>query len=81
MNRLPRHLKGFELASKLATLGYVITRQRGSHIRLTHPGPPETHLTIPAHDPLRVGTLANILDEVATHLHLSRQEILDHLRG
>ena len=39
MNRLPRHLKGFELASKLATLGYVITRQRGSHIRLTHPGP------------------------------------------
>ncbi len=81
MNRLPRDLKGLELATKLAILGYVITRQKGSHICLTQPGPPETHLTIPAHDPLRVGTLANILDEVSTHLHLSRQEILDRLTG
>ena len=33
--RLPRDLNGVELARALAVLGYHVTRQAGSHIRLT----------------------------------------------
>lgn len=33
--KLPRDISGLELANKLAVLGYEITRQNGSHIRLT----------------------------------------------
>lgn len=35
MTRLPRDLTGDELAKLLITLGYAITRQSGSHLRLT----------------------------------------------
>ncbi|MFM8525513.1 MAG: type II toxin-antitoxin system HicA family toxin, partial [Cyanobacteriota bacterium] len=51
-----------ELAHKLRVLGYDTTRQTGSHRRLTRQGPAgQQHLTIPAHRPLRVGTLRAIL--------------------
>ena len=33
--RLPRDLSGQELARALRRLGYEVTRQRGSHIRVT----------------------------------------------
>ena len=68
--RLPRNLSGAELASLLARrYGYVVTRQRGSHMRLTsnYVGH-EHHVTIPRHDPLKVGTLRSILHDVATYL-------------
>jgi hypothetical protein len=35
------------------------------------------HVTIPAHDPLRIGTLSQILNEVATYLELSRDELVE----
>ncbi|MCP9832264.1 type II toxin-antitoxin system HicA family toxin [Synechococcus sp. HJ21-Hayes] len=38
--------------------GYALTRQTGSYMRLTRSsGAEQPHLTIPAHKPLRVGTL------------------------
>jgi predicted RNA binding protein YcfA (HicA-like mRNA interferase family) len=33
--RLPRNLSGHELANSLKALGYTVTRQTGSHLRLT----------------------------------------------
>jgi len=33
--RLPRDVSGAELASLLEIFGYVVTRQKGSHLRLT----------------------------------------------
>lgn len=33
--KLPRGLSGGELAQALRVLGYVVTRQSGSHMRLT----------------------------------------------
>jgi predicted RNA binding protein YcfA (HicA-like mRNA interferase family) len=59
--KLPRDISGTELARKLRALGYEITRQSGSHMRLTTMQHGEHHLTIPQHNPLRVGTLAGIL--------------------
>ncbi len=36
---------------------------------------------IPNHDPLKVGTLAAILGDVAAHSKLSRDEVLERLFG
>ena len=86
--RLPRDLSGADLAKKLGALGYVVTRQTGSHMRLTRPRdvtakPPrdEHHITIPAHDALRVGTLGGILSDVAEHLGTTTDEIARQLFG
>ena len=77
--RLPRNLSGESLIRALVRLGYAVSRQTGSHVRLTHVGPPEHHVTIPNHDALRVGTLAAILDAVATAQDLSRDQLLRKL--
>ena len=79
--RLPRDLDGAELARALGKLGYRITRQTGSHIRLTTTEGGEHHVTVPAHTPLRVGTLAGILDVVARHHGLTREQLLARLLG
>lgn len=79
--RLPRDLNGVELARALTVLGYHVTRQAGSHIRLTTRQAGEHHVTIPAHAPLRVGTLAAILADVGEHFGLTRAELLDKLFG
>jgi predicted RNA binding protein YcfA (HicA-like mRNA interferase family) len=77
--RLPRDVSGRELARSFERVGYRIDRQTGSHLRLTCPAPEEHHLTIPAHDPLRLGTLAAILGDAAAHLGLTRDELLRRL--
>jgi predicted RNA binding protein YcfA (HicA-like mRNA interferase family) len=79
--KLPRDLSGAQLARALAQIGYTTTRQTGSHLRLTTANPSEHHVTIPLHDPLRVGTLAAILADVSDHQEMSRDELLDRLFG
>ncbi|MHB9024858.1 MAG: type II toxin-antitoxin system HicA family toxin [Armatimonadota bacterium] len=70
-----------ELAHALRALGYSITRQTGSHMRLTCTEPGEHHVTIPHHNPLRVGTLASILTEVASYHKLGRDELVRLIEG
>jgi hypothetical protein len=48
----------------------LTTHERGKH-----------HVTIPAHDELRVGTLEYILASVAHHLGLDRRELALQLFG
>lgn len=79
--RLPRDVAGTDLAKRLGHVGYEVTRQTGSHLRLTYGGSPQHHITIPAHDALRVGTLAAILGAVASHLGISRDELCERLFG
>ena len=79
--RLARDLSGRALAKALETLGYQITRQTGSHLRLTTQERGEHHVTIPNHEALRVGTLAGILDEVAEHFQLTRAALTEKLFG
>lgn len=80
--KLPRDVNSHELARSLARFGYVVTRQTGSHMRLTSKiKGNEHHVTIPAHDPLRVGTLAQILGDVAGYLEISRYELANTLFG
>ena len=77
--RLPRDLSGSDLAQSLSKLGYLITSQTGSHLRLTTHEHGEHHLTIPLHSPLRIGTLSAILADVSTHFTLTREQLLDKL--
>jgi predicted RNA binding protein YcfA (HicA-like mRNA interferase family) len=73
--KLPRDLSGDDLARALAKFGYEITRQKGSHLRLTTQRGGEHHVTIPRHAALRIGTLSAILDMVANHIGVSRQDL------
>jgi len=73
--RLPRDISGSDLAKLLRVLGYGITRQTGSHVRLSTSKNGEHHVTIPNHDPVRVGTLSSILTDIANHFGLTRDEI------
>lgn len=51
--KLPRDLGGEELARLLGKYGYRVTRQTGSHMRLTSTFKGvEHHLTISRHKPL-----------------------------
>ena len=79
--RLPRNLSGEDLIKALGRLGYQSTRQRGSHVRLTTEQNGRHDVTVPQHDPLRVGTLAAILRDVAAHFEISRDELVNRLFG
>lgn len=71
--RLPRDLSGAELASLLGRYGYQVTRQTGSHLRVTSTFKgAEHHVTIPRHKALRLGTLIAILTDVAGYLEVDR---------
>lgn len=52
-----------------------------SHMRLTTTEHGEHHLTIPSHDPLRVGTLSAILADIAEHFGMTREELMTRLFG
>ena len=79
--KIPRNLTGRELMSLLAPYGYTITRQTGSHIRLTTNKKGNHHITIPDHKPLRIGTLSAIINEVALHFNMQKRELLQELFG
>jgi predicted RNA binding protein YcfA (HicA-like mRNA interferase family) len=55
--KIPRDLGGEDLVRLLKKYDYEITRQAGSHIRLTTNLKGEHHITMPSHKPLKVGTL------------------------
>ena len=77
--KLPRNVSGADLAKRLGRSGYEVTRQTGSHLRLTTSERGQHHVTIPNHDPLKVGTLAGILGDVAAHFQISRDELIQRL--
>jgi len=77
--RIPRDVSGLELCKKLGKYDYTITRQKGSHIRLTTRRNGEHHITVPNHDNLRIGTLSSIIQSVAKHLEISKEGLIQEL--
>ena len=77
--RVPRDMDATELVKSLMRLGYRVTRQTGSHIRMTIDIPRQHHVTIPNHSPLKIGTLNSVLTEVANHFRLSRDELMHRI--
>ena len=79
--RLPRDWSGEYLINRLQRIGYEPTRQSGSHVRLTRQDESgDHHITIPLHSALRVGTLNRILNDIASRLGLSKDELMRRLR-
>jgi predicted RNA binding protein YcfA (HicA-like mRNA interferase family) len=77
---LPRDLSGPQLARLVKRYGYEVTRQTGSHLRLTSKSKgTEHHITIPSHDALKIGTLSAILSDVAAYLEIDRATHVENL--
>ena len=76
--KLPRNISGQDLIRALAHVGYHKTRQKGSHIRLSKAGDGHA-ITIPDHASIRIGTLNQILKEVADNLGISKGDLLERM--
>ena len=63
--KLPRGVSADRLIRALEAIGYEVIRQKGSHVRLRHQGPPVHAITVPLHNPVKTGTLHAVLTEVA----------------
>ena len=63
MPKLPV-VSGAETIKKLEKLGYIVTRPKGSRVRLHHPtDPSKKPITIPLHEELKRGLLNQILKD------------------
>ncbi|MGK7949440.1 MAG: type II toxin-antitoxin system HicA family toxin [Xenococcaceae cyanobacterium] len=74
--KLPRDISGKDLIKALSRLDYEVTRQTGSHIRLTTQRNGKHSVTVPAHDPIKIGTLNAILRGIGEHHKLNRDELI-----
>jgi predicted RNA binding protein YcfA (HicA-like mRNA interferase family) len=54
--------------------GFSIERQSGSHIQLTHPD--GRRLTVPRHEPIKVGVIKSIIEQAKT----TQEEFLKYLK-
>lgn len=79
--KVPRNISGKDLVELLKKYDYKITKKRGDHIRLTTTINGEHHITIPDHNPLKIGTFNNILKDIAKHLKLEKKALLEELFG
>jgi predicted RNA binding protein YcfA (HicA-like mRNA interferase family) len=77
--KTPRDCTGPKLVRALRKFGYTVLRQSGSHIRLAKQQGGEHHVTVPNHDPIKVGTLHDILKDIAAHHSLSVDQLLHEL--
>ncbi|HET7333142.1 type II toxin-antitoxin system HicA family toxin [Dyella sp.] len=77
--KLPRDVDSRQLIKALAKLGYRITRQNGSHIRLTCGAPTPHSLTVPDHHPIKPGALNGILATVSAHHRIDKTELIGRL--
>ena len=77
--KLPRGVSADRLIRALGHLGYRVIRQKGSHLRLRHDGPPAHAITVPLHNPLKKGTLHGILSEVAQMRSITIESVVDLL--
>jgi predicted RNA binding protein YcfA (HicA-like mRNA interferase family) len=62
--KLPTDLSGQELVKVLLRVGFVVNRQKGSHIILRR-GNPYARVVVPDHKWIRPGTLRQILNQAS----------------
>jgi predicted RNA binding protein YcfA (HicA-like mRNA interferase family) len=70
--RLPR-LSGAEVVRALEALGFVVARQRGSHIVMRRGA---TGCVVPSHRELKTGTLVGVLKQAG----VTQEAFIDALR-
>jgi len=77
--KIPRDISGKKLTKLLKIYGFKITRQTGSHIRLTTILRGDYHITIPNHKSLKIGTLNNILSDISSYLEMDKKNLIREL--
>lgn len=78
--KIPRDVSGADLISVLcAHFAYEEIHQVGSHVILQTEEPIHHRIAVPAHNPLRIGTLSSILSAVAAAKRIDKKEILRRL--
>jgi len=79
--KLPRDLTATDLIRLGSKFGYQVSRQSGSHIRLTTHQNGTHHITIPNHKPLKIGTLSAIISQMASHFCMEKSTFISILFG
>lgn len=70
-------ISGKKLISVLKGLGYEVSRQRGSHVRLEKATPAGCHkITIPNHDPIAKGTLSSIISKISLWNQMDNKDMI-----
>ena len=80
MPKIPRDISGRKLAKLLEKYGYQVTRETASHIRLISNFKDKEHkITVPDHHPIKIGTLNNILNDLANYLEIDKKKLVEEL--
>ena len=80
MPRLPQ-ISGRSLIRLLASLGYEVVRQKGSHVRVRKRNELGEHnLTVPDHDVIAKGTLNDLLTQVSLWNNIPKDVLIERLR-
>ena len=75
MSKLPV-VSGDDLVRALAKIGYVVVRQKGSHMRLRHgTDPSRKPLSVPRHPEIKRGLLKDIMRDAG----ISAEELIELL--
>jgi len=78
--KIPRDISGRKLMKLLEKYGYQSTRETASHIRLISNFKNKEHkITIPDHHVIKIGTLNNILNDLANYLEIDKKRLLEEL--
>jgi len=78
--KIPRDISSDNVIQLLKKYDYKITRQTGSHIRLTSKlKGVEHHITIPRHKDLKVGTINSILNDISRYLEIDKEILIKNL--
>ena len=78
--KISRDISSDNIIQLLKKYDYKITRQTGSHIRLTsNLKGIEHHITIPGHKDLKVGTINSILNDISKYLEIDKEILIKNL--
>ena len=77
--KTPRDITANDLLKVLKPFGYEIVRQKGSHIRIKTELNGEHYETIPNHKPIKIGTLSGILNNIAEHFDMTKEELMEQI--
>ena len=78
--KVPRSVNAKDLIKVLEQYGYILVRQGGSHIRMSKTIIDKKHsVTIPNHNPMKIGTFQKIAKEVCVFNKLSVKEFYSKL--
>ncbi|MBI3359359.1 MAG: type II toxin-antitoxin system HicA family toxin [Nitrospirae bacterium] len=80
--KVPRDISGRDLVKALCRdWEYRTVHQEGSHFILQTEAPSHQRIPVPDHNPIRIGTITNILRLVSLHKGVQREDILKSLQG